>query len=107
MSPQTRLARGRGKLRRKWRLPRIGRRDAERARALYRAQGARGAVSLGALFLLLFGMPGVFALWPELDHVRLWGVPVSWLMVGVVPFPVMAGLAWWQLRWAERTEERE
>ena len=35
---------------------------------------------------------------------RLSGVPLSWLAVAVLPWPVLAGLAWWQLRRAERAE---
>ena len=37
-------------------------------------------------------------------EVRLGGIPVSWLAVAVLPYPVLALLARWQLRRAERTE---
>jgi hypothetical protein len=46
----------------------------------------------------------VLASIPALDAVRLAGIPVSWLAVAVLPFPLMALLAGWQLRKAERVE---
>jgi cytochrome oxidase assembly protein ShyY1 len=30
---------------------------------------------------------------------------VSWLLIAVLPYPVLAGLSWWQLRRAEKTED--
>lgn len=53
---------------------------------------------------MLFGLPTLLALLPWLDAVRLFGIPLTWLVIGVVPFPVMVWLAWWQLRHAERAE---
>jgi hypothetical protein len=47
----------------------------------------------------------VLDLLPALDDVRLLDVPVSWLAVAVLPWPVLAGLAWWQLRRAEAIED--
>ena len=32
---------------------------------------------------------------------------ISWLAVAVLPWPVLTGLAWWQLRRAERAETDE
>ena len=105
MSPQTRVAHARRVVRRRWRAARLDAAEAGRARQLYRAQRRWGAVTLSALFTLLFGLPVLFALAPALDEVRLYGVPLSWLLLVVVPFPAMAALAWWQLRRADRAEE--
>jgi hypothetical protein len=105
MSPQTRVAHARRTLRRRWRAPRLEPGEAERAKALYRAQRRLGAWTLLALFVLLFGLPVVFAVVSTLDEVRLLDVPVSWLLLVVVPFPAMALLARWQLRRAERPED--
>jgi hypothetical protein len=62
-------------------------------------------LSLLLIFALLFGLPLLFQLAPELDSVRLWGIPVSWLMIAILPYPVMALLARWQLHRAERVED--
>lgn len=106
MSPQTRLAHSRRRLRRRWRAPRLEPAEADRARRLYRLQLRIGVVTLTLLFLLLFGLPVVFAMFPELDRLRLAEIPVSWLMIVLVPFPVMVLLARRQLVRAERAERR-
>jgi hypothetical protein len=107
MSPQTRLARSRRRVRGRWRVPRLDPADAERAADLYRAQRGPAVLSVLLMFALVLGLPAVFAVFPGLDHVRLWGIPVSWLMLAVLPYPAMVLLARWQLRRAERTEERQ
>ncbi|RJQ90000.1 DUF485 domain-containing protein [Amycolatopsis panacis] len=104
-SPQTRLARSRRQARGRWRMPRLAASEAERAASLYRTQRRRGIPALVAMFVLVLGLPVVFAVAPELDSVRVWGIPLSWLMIALLPYPVMAGLAWWQLRRAEKTED--
>ena len=86
------------------RAPRLT--PAELARAeLIRARLLRLAVTAllaGGAFLV--GLPLLLQLTPALDLVRLLGVPLSWLAGAVLPWPVLAGLAWWQLRRAERAE---
>ncbi|WP_020670984.1 hypothetical protein [Amycolatopsis nigrescens] len=106
MSPQTRLAHARGRATRRWRVPRLDPADAERALTLYRAQRGPGLLALALLFGLLLALPLLFALWPELDGLRLLGIPVSWLLLAVLPYPAMVLLARWQLRRAERIEDR-
>lgn len=105
-SPQTRLAHLRGRARGRWRVPRLEADDAERAAELYRRQRAQGALALVLVVALLLGLPLLFAAWPGLDAARVGGVPLSWLMLAVLPYPAMALLAWWQLRRAERLERR-
>jgi cytochrome oxidase assembly protein ShyY1 len=39
--------------------------------------------------------------------VRLAGIPLSWLAVAVLPYPVLVLLAGWQLRRAERAERAD
>lgn len=104
-SPQTRLAHARRKARGRWRVPVLDPADAERAQRLFRVQRRRAAVAVGWLFALVLLLPLVLSLWPELDSVRLLGIPVSWLAVVVIPFPAMVFLAGWQLRRAERPED--
>ncbi|MEU3626592.1 hypothetical protein BS329_19390 [Amycolatopsis coloradensis] len=104
-SPQTRLAHSRRRSRGRWRVPRLAAGDAERADLLYRAQRRRGLPALAGMFGLVFGLPLVFGLFPGLDSVRLLGIPLSWLMIAILPYPAMALLSWWQLRRAEKIED--
>jgi hypothetical protein len=38
------------------------------------------------------------------EHLRVAGVPLPWLVLGVVVYPWMLGLAWWYVRRAEHNE---
>jgi hypothetical protein len=79
----------------------------ERARRIRRRQLRLALGVLALLALLLLGLPVALAAAPELDEVRLAGIPVSWLAVAVLPYPALALLAAWQLRRAERAERPE
>ncbi|MDQ4117244.1 MAG: hypothetical protein M3235_09820, partial [Actinomycetota bacterium] len=68
------------------------------------AQLRRAAALLAAGALLLFGVPALVRLAPGLVEARLFGVPGAWLVVAVLPYPVMAVLAWAHLVAAERAE---
>lgn len=105
-SPQTRLARSRGRERGRWRVPRLDPAGAERAAALYRSQRTQGLAALVLVLVLLIGLPLLFTAWPGLDGVRLLDIPLSWLLLAVLPYPAMALLAFWQLLRAERIERR-
>src|SRR5690606_34713065 len=105
-SPQTRLAHLRGRARGRWRVPRLDPDDAERAAALYLAQRRQGLLALILGVVTLVGLPLVLAAWPALDTIRLWTIPVSWLMLAVLPYPALTALSFWQLRQAERIERR-
>lgn len=105
MSPQTRHAHSRRRLRGRFRAPKLDAPDAERALALYQAQRRRAAAPLVLMFAGLFGLPLLFALAPGLDHVRLAGIPLSWIAIVVLPYPGLVILARWQLHRAERIED--
>ena len=105
MSPQTRLAHSRRRLRGRWRVPNLDPAGAERAEVLYRAQLRLAIAPLALLFLGILGLPLVFALFPSLDDTRLLGIPISWLALAVLPYPALTLLAGWQLRRAERIED--
>lgn len=106
-SPQTRLAMTRRRRERPWRRPQLSAVDTEHARRLYLRQRAAAFPALVLLFGLVFGLPLALAVAPGLDHVRLAGIPVSWLLLAVLPYPLMLALARWQLRRAERAEDDE
>ncbi|PPK66306.1 hypothetical protein V5P93_002665 [Actinokineospora auranticolor] len=104
-SPQTRLAHARRRHRTAWRPPTLDPAEVHEAVRVFHAQRSRAAVALGALSVLLLGLPVVLSLAPWLDHARVLGVPVSWVALVAVPFPAMVAIAHWHLRRAERVED--
>jgi len=65
----------------------------------------RTALGLGVLVLLVLGvLPLAFYVWPGFADLRVVGVPLAWLLLGLLPFPLLllAGLA--HNRLAERNE---
>src|SRR5687768_2230746 len=103
-SPQTRVALAGRRSGAPASPPRLAPAEAGRARRIHDRQLRYALTVLGLLGALLLGLPLVLASIPALDTVRLAGIPVSWLAVAVLPFPLMALLAGWQLRKAERVE---
>jgi hypothetical protein len=105
-SPQTRVALGdrRGP---PARAPRLTPDELARAERIRAVQLRRAVTALLAGGAFLVGLPLLLQLVPALDDVRLFDVPVSWLAVAVLPWPVLTALAWWQLRRAERAEAED
>lgn len=103
-SPQTRLAMSRRHPGVRADPPHLAPVDMERARSVYHAQLRAALGTLTGLAVLIVGLPVALAAFPGLDAVRLFGVPVSWLAVAVLPYAVLMTLAAWQLRCAESTE---
>lgn len=111
-SPQTRYALAGRRTGTRAAPPPLSPANVERARRVHRRQLRLALGLLGVLALLLLGLPLVLAVAPGVapgsaadpDVVRLAGVPLSWLAVAVLPYPVLAVLAGWQLRRAERVE---
>ncbi|MDQ1619556.1 MAG: hypothetical protein QOE19_2125 [Actinomycetota bacterium] len=65
----------------------------------------RLAVGICLIFaVLLGGLPLLFAIEPGLADVRVLGVPLPWLLLGVLVHPVLIGGAWFYVRQAERNE---
>jgi hypothetical protein len=75
-----------------------------RVRSLIRTQARHALATLTIIFLLLAGLPMLFACAPGLSHVRLLGVRLPWLILcgGVQPVWVVA--AHRHVRLAERAE---
>jgi hypothetical protein len=86
-------------------VPKLDPAGAERAEVLYRRQRRLAVAPLALLFVGMLGLPLVFATFPALDDVRLWGIPVSWLALAALPYPALTLLAAWQLRRSERAED--
>jgi hypothetical protein len=103
-SPQTRVALAGRRTGAPFVPPHLAPADAERARRIHHRQLRYALTVLAMLAALLLGLPLVLAGAPALDAVRFVGIPISWLAVAVLPFPLLALLAGWQLRKAERAE---
>ena len=72
--------------------------------SLRRAQ-LRLAVIVGAgLVIVLGGIPLVFLAFPALRDLRIAGLSLGWIVLGVLVFPAICAAAWWYVRAAERTE---
>ncbi len=73
-------------------------------RALLRSQ-LRLAVGVCVLYgVLLGGLPLLFATAPALADVHVLGVPLPWLVLGVLVYPAIVVGAWVYVRAAERSE---
>ena len=65
----------------------------------------RTGLALGALVLVLLGaLPLAFYFSPTFAGLSLVGVPVPWLLLGLLPFPLLLAVGLWYNRLAERHE---
>jgi hypothetical protein len=74
-------------------------------RALLRTQLRLGVGVCLIFAVLLGGLPLLFTLNPSLSDLHLFGVPLPWLLLGVLVYPVLIGGAWFYVRAAERNEK--
>ena len=73
-------------------------------RSLIRSQLRLALFVCTALACLIGGLPLVFILAPRLRETRLLGVPLPWVLLAGLIYPMFVGCAWWYVRQAERTE---
>ncbi|MEV6493690.1 DUF485 domain-containing protein [Actinoplanes sp. NPDC051633] len=74
-------------------------------RGLVRAQLAL-AVRLSLVVATgLGGLPLLFAVAPDIGRMRVFGVHLPWLLLGVLSFPFLFIVGWAYVRWAERNEQ--
>ena len=103
-SPRTRAARSPGR----WQVAREI--DAQSPvgevymRSLVRTQLRLGLRVCAVLAVVLGGLPLLFTLAPGLRRVHLLGVPLPWVVLGVLVYPTLGLLAWLYVRAAERNE---
>jgi hypothetical protein len=63
------------------------------------------AVRISALLALGVGsLPLLFHLFPGLSEVAVLGMPLAWLLLGILVYPVLVILGWRYVRSAERNE---
>jgi fatty acid desaturase len=73
-------------------------------RSLVRVQLALALRTIVALAVLLGGLPLLFAFWPGSAHVHLLGMPLPWMLLGILAYPVLIVLGALHVRAAERNE---
>lgn len=73
-------------------------------RSLARAQLRLALLVTGAVVVLLGGLPLLFAVAPSVRAVRVLGLDLPWLLLGIVAYPVLGAIAWFFVRQAESTE---
>lgn len=72
--------------------------------SLLREQLLLAARILGLLALTVGSLPLVFFLAPGLDDTRVLGLPLAWLVLGLLVYPWLVLLGWRYVRRAERNE---
>jgi hypothetical protein len=53
----------------------------------------------------LGALPLLFAVAPRVGEVKVFGINLPWLLLGVLSFPFLVGVGWAYVRWAERNEQ--
>ncbi|RKR89385.1 uncharacterized protein DUF485 [Micromonospora pisi] len=74
-------------------------------RGLVRAQLALALRLSLVVAIGLGGLPLMFAIAPAAGAVKLFGVNLPWLLLGVGAFPFLVGIGWAYVRLAERNEQ--
>jgi hypothetical protein len=76
----------------------------ELVRQLIRAQFKSAVRTWGITVLILVAMPALFFFFPYLSEITLAGVRLPWLVLGILPFPLLFGAGYWYNLKAERQE---
>jgi len=74
-------------------------------RSLIRSQLRLALLVLGVLGVTIGALPATFALLPEVRSLDVAGVPLAWVVLGAVVYPVLVALGWFFVRHAEATED--
>jgi hypothetical protein len=72
--------------------------------SLLRSQLRLALLVLGAVVVLVAGLPLVFTVFPGLVDVQVLGMPLPWVLLAFAVYPVLLGLGWVYVRAAERNE---
>jgi hypothetical protein len=73
-------------------------------RSLIRSQRRLAIAVCGAIGLLLAAVAFAGALVPRFATIHALGIPLPWLLLGVLVYPVLIGLAAYTVRQSERNE---
>lgn len=69
---------------------------------------AQLALALRLAFVVVAGLgtlPWLFVAAPAVGSFRIAGVPLPWLLLGLLSFPFLVGVGALHVRWAERNEQ--
>jgi hypothetical protein len=102
-SPRTVAARSRARRSNAAEIDALTRLGEVYVQSLMRAQLRLAAYVVVALAVTLGGLPLLFRLVPVGD-LHLFGIPLTWLLLGFAVYPWLLVLAWWYVRRAERNE---
>lgn len=72
--------------------------------SLIRSQRRLALTVCAVVALLLVGTALAGALAPRFGELRLVGVPLPWIVLGVLVYPALIGVGWYTVRSAERNE---
>jgi hypothetical protein len=73
-------------------------------RSLLRSQLRHALSVLAVTLAVLASLPALFAVIPALSTMRVLTVPLPWVVLGMLVYPLLFGASWWYVRAAERTE---
>jgi hypothetical protein len=76
----------------------------ELVRQLIHAQFRAAAWTYGVVLAYFGSLPALFFFLPQLSAVTVAGVALPWLALGLAPFPLLFGAAYWYNHKAERQE---
>ena len=71
---------------------------------LVKVQLRAGSLLFGLVVVVLGALPLLFHHVPEVTTWRVVGLPLPWILLGIVPFPLLFGVGLWYNRLAERHE---
>ncbi|ACU95176.1 hypothetical protein [Saccharomonospora viridis] len=71
---------------------------------LVKVQLRAGLLLFGLVVAVLGALPLLFHHVPEVTTWRVIGLPLPWILLGIVPFPLLFGIGLWYNRLAERHE---
>lgn len=72
--------------------------------SLIRSQRRLAMIVVSTIAVLLAGTSLATAAAPGIARVHAFGIPLPWLLLGVLVYPVLITLAWYTVRHAERNE---
>ena len=74
-------------------------------KSLIRSQLRLALLLLGVLAIFVGALPLLFAYAPGVRSTEVAGVPLPWVVLGVLVYPVLWALGWFYVHQAERIEE--